>query len=169
MLSRTVLHARWSVPVFLLAIAVISLGSAYIAEYGFGLKPCVLCLYQRIPYAVIGLIAILGLLLSHSIPCHRCLLFFSALTFLTGASIAGYHVGVEYHWWEGPGCGGGGLGATIDELKSIIMDAPSVRCDQPAFVFLGLSMAGWNFFYSLGLALLCILGDKALPRDGSTT
>ena len=33
-----------------------------------------------------------------------------------------------------------------------IMSAPLVRCDEIAWEFLGLSMAGWNAVISIGLA-----------------
>ena len=42
-------------PAFLVAVAVGALGFAYHAQIVLGLEPCNLCLYQRVPYAVIGL------------------------------------------------------------------------------------------------------------------
>ena len=41
--------------------------------------------------------------------------------------------------------------------------APVVRCDQPAFVFLGLSMAGWNALASAALAAVWAMSFGA-PR-----
>src|SRR5689334_10219015 len=85
-------------------VSISALAAAYIAQYGFGLKPCILCLYQRTPYAVaiaLGLLALLIPRLAHA------LLILAALTFLAGAGIAGFHAGVEYGWWKGlPSCGG---------------------------------------------------------------
>jgi disulfide bond formation protein DsbB len=45
------------------------------------------------------------------------------------------------------------------------MGAPVVRCDEPAFVLLGLSMAGWNAVFATALATALAL--RALrPRRG---
>ena len=51
------------VPIVLLLIAFTALGSAYTAEFAYSLEPCVLCIYQRIPFAVIGVLGVLAYLL----------------------------------------------------------------------------------------------------------
>ena len=72
---------------------------------------------------------------------------------LTGAGIALYHVGVEQHWWAGPtACGGGGqVPGSLAELGRM-MNQPVPRCDEPAWSLFGISMAGYNVFFSLILA-----------------
>jgi disulfide bond formation protein DsbB len=41
----------------------------------------------------------------------------------------------------------------MDDLQAALSgDARVVPCDEPAVVFAGLSMAGWNFLLSLALA-----------------
>ena len=52
-------HAPRAVPIAILAASVGALGFAYISETVFGLEPCVLCLYQRVPYAATGIVAVL--------------------------------------------------------------------------------------------------------------
>jgi disulfide bond formation protein DsbB len=42
----------------------------------------------------------------------------------------------------------------LDDLRAEIMAAPVVRCDEASWLFLGLSMAGWNVLYSGGLGAL---------------
>ena len=49
------------------------------------------------------------------------------------------------------------------ELMARLNAAPVVRCDQPAFVFLGLSMAGWNALASAALAAVWAMSFEA-PR-----
>ncbi len=49
------------IPLAILAASVAALGAAYIAEYAFGLEPCILCLYQRLPFVATGLLALAGL------------------------------------------------------------------------------------------------------------
>ena len=78
----------------------------------------------------------------------------TALIFLTGAAVAGFHVGVEQHWWTGTA----ECGSTIDpnlpiaELKARLMAQPVVRCDQVSWSLFGISLAGFNFLASLVFA-----------------
>jgi disulfide bond formation protein DsbB len=133
-------------------------------QYGFGLEPCRLCLWQRWPY--VAALA-LGLLGAAAPGWARWAVGLAGLAFLTGAGIAGFHAGVEYGWWEGlPGCAGEGLsgGVTMEDLQGALAGEDRVvPCDEPAFVFAGLSMAGWNFVLSLGLAAVSL---AALARIG---
>jgi disulfide bond formation protein DsbB len=87
------------------------------------------------------------------------------LAALAGAALGAYHSGVEWHWWAGPtDCSGPvtdftAKGALIDQLQSIRV----VRCDEAAWRFLGLSLAGYNVLISLALAAIAAYGLFA-PR-----
>ena len=73
---------------------------------------------------------------------------------MSGAGIAGFHVGVEQHWWQGTaGCHAPGFDAdlTIDELREAMLGTSFVPCDQIAWELFGLSMAGYNFLFSLAM------------------
>ena len=72
-----------------------ALAAAYTAQYGFGLEPCILCLYQRVPYAVALGLGLLGLVALRPAGLQPLLVLIAGLGFLAGAGIAGYHVGVE--------------------------------------------------------------------------
>ena len=128
-----------------------ALGGALLSQYGFGFRPCDLCLMQRYPYAVIAVLGVAGTLLARRFPrllLPLCLLL--AALFMLDAGIAGYHVGVEQGWIDGPSaCSGGAAVATIDELRAQIFGAALVSCKDASFVFLGLSMAAWNMLYAL--------------------
>jgi disulfide bond formation protein DsbB len=154
MLQPLLIKHKDQFSLLLLGAAILSLGSAYLAEYGFGLKPCILCLYERVPYAIVLVAAFLMLTPKRSpVAVNAWLKLLCALAFSVGAGIAFFHVGVEHHWWEGTEkCSGSTLAKTLDELKSQILGAPTVRCDEPAFVFLGISMAGYNMLWSIFLA-----------------
>jgi disulfide bond formation protein DsbB len=82
------------------------------------------------------------------------------------AGLAGYHVGVEQHWWESPACAAGGdIGAlSAQELLAQIRGAPIVRCDEVAWSLFGLSMAAWNALASLGLGALFAAAAWRLRR-----
>ena len=123
--------------------------AAYIAQYGFGLEPCELCLFQRIPYAVaIGLGVI-----SLAVAAPRALLGLIGLCFLTGMGLAIFHVGVEQHWWQGLSSCSAKLDASdIEKLREQIINGPRARCDDIAWQMFGISMAGYNALASAGLA-----------------
>lgn len=46
----------------LAAISAFALSMAFTAQYIFGLEPCILCLYQRIPYALVIALGLTGFL-----------------------------------------------------------------------------------------------------------
>lgn len=143
----------------------VPLVGAYVSEYGFGFMPCPLCIYQRIPYALIVIAGILMLLLGSRNSLPR-FLFLCVVLFFTDAAIAGFHAGVEQHWWEGlEGCKDDIVAGTIDELRSKLMGTPIARCDEPAFMFLGLSMAFWNFLYATGSFIFTIMLLGRYMRD----
>jgi disulfide bond formation protein DsbB len=150
-------RSPYAFPVFLLVSSLFSLMVAYIAEYGFGLKPCVLCLYQRVPYTVLIGLSLLSLLLMQKEIVRRLLPILALLILLVGAAVAFYHVGVEHKWFAGlDTCSGQGSGVpkTLEEMRAQLLATKAVRCDQPQFVFLGFSMAAWNMLWSLFLAAL---------------
>lgn len=137
-----------------LAISISALAGAYISQYGFDMQPCLLCLYQRIPFAVIIAISILALSFT---PTKKLLnlvaLIAINLAFEINALIAGFHVGVEQGWWQGfTGCSTPKFpeGITGAERLEMIRNTPFVSCTDIQFELFGISMAGYNF-------ILCLL------------
>ena len=147
-----------------------ALASALTGQYIFGLNPCELCIYQRIPYVftiAFGLIAYGAARQDKGIA--KFFLVMAGLTFLVGASIASFHVGVEQKWWAGlDSCGGSGNDAdmTLEELRALVLSAPVVRCDEVAWSFLGISMAGYNAIYSFALAVYSFI---SITKDKTDT
>lgn len=162
------MRAAWVI----LVASVVVLGSALLSQYVGGLKPCVLCIYQRIPYvATIGLAA-LALAASSFLGDRsqgvltRGILLGCALAFVAGAGIAAYHVGVEQTWWLGTeACtASSGLKAmTVDELRKELLSTPITRCDEVAWSMFGISMAGYNVLVSLVLGSVSLWMARALP------
>lgn len=145
--------------------AVAALAIAFAFQYGAGLRPCVLCVYQRYPYGVVIVLAAASLLVDGR--WRALLLGLAAVALLVDAGIAGFHVGVEMGWWEGTtSCGGGGGATTLEALKQQVMSAPLVRCDEVAWSFLGLSMAAWNGLFALALAGVAAAGARRSGRGG---
>jgi disulfide bond formation protein DsbB len=80
---------------------------------------------------------------------------------LCGAALGVYHSGVEWHFWAGPADCSGPLGdlnsggSLLEQLQSPIH---VVRCDQAAWRFLGVSLAGYNVLISLAMAAIAGYG-----------
>lgn len=134
-----------------------ALGAAFIAQYVFDLWPCVLCLYQRWPYAAVIVISLAGIALHKRIGAGPFLLL-CALGFAVTAAIAGYHVGVEQGWWKGTAecVGDTAKASNLQELKAKIMSTPIVRCDDIAWSLFGISMAGYNVIAGAVLAVFSL-------------
>jgi disulfide bond formation protein DsbB len=134
-----------------------ALAFAYTSQYGFGLDPCQLCFYQRKPYFLnitLGLVAFA--LAPKNKKAAVLVLILCGLTFVADAAIAGFHVGVEQHWWKGlESCSNYALpdNASVEELRKFIMSRDVIDCSVPAFVLFGISMAGYNFMLATALAL----------------
>ena len=150
---------RWRLTALVASAAMLAIAHAF--ETFGGLSPCELCLKQREVYWVAGALA-LALMIVVRLPGGQrwrelsCWLL--ALAFLASVGAAGYHAGVEWRLWPGPQACSGASRVTLDSLKELLNGAGGkvVRCDQPAFVFLGLSMAGWNMVAALVLTGLSV-------------
>ena len=146
---------------FLLPAAL--LGGALISQYGFGLYPCEMCMWQRWPHLVAILLAAAALAfrrISMAVP----LIVAAAIAILISGLIGGFHAGVEYDWWEGLTSCSTNLPAGGDLLDSI-MNAPLVRCDVAPWTLFGISLAGFNFLLSVSGAALILLMIATRRKD----
>jgi disulfide bond formation protein DsbB len=147
---------HWPLLAFIACAAM--LGAAHAFETFGKLAPCLLCLKQREVYWVTGAVALVAIVLTRTAwaaKVRRPLVLLIGLGFLYGAGLAAYHAGAEWKWWPGPAACAAGGAASADDLvamlKGVKIAAPS--CDKAVWIFLGLSMAGWNAVISLGLAI----------------
>lgn len=152
---------RYAAPLLGLA-AVLMLAGAYGFQYLEDLPPCELCWWQR--YAHMAAVPVALIAAALDMPARKAeqgpspyaaLAFFTlVLVFATGAAIAGFHVGVEQDWWEGPtACTALTLEGSLEDMFNQLISAPVVRCDDIAWTLFGVSMAGYNGMISLALAL----------------
>jgi disulfide bond formation protein DsbB len=156
--------AAAAIAVFVLSLA--TLGGAWFFEYVLKLAPCPLCLMQRIPYhVIIPLSLLLAIAALVRAPRNLLLVGFAAIAIAAACNIVLgiYHAGVEWHWWAGPADCSGPLtdlrtgGSLLDQLHAVHV----VRCDEAAWRFLGLSLAGYNVLISLALVLIAGFGLAA--------
>jgi disulfide bond formation protein DsbB len=150
---------RWRF--FALLISAGMLATAHAFQTFGGLAPCELCLKQRTVYWVAAGLAALAMIIVR-LPggprWREATCWLLALVFLASVGVAGYHAGVEWKFWPGPeSCSGGGkvsLAALKDLLNGGGVKMPA--CDHPAWIFLGVSMAGWNCLASLVFVALSV-------------
>ena len=145
------------------ASAVLLLG-ALAFQYGGGLPPCELCIWQRWPHLLAAIIGLGGggLLALKAIPprAGNAIAILALLAIAVAGALGVYHAGVEWHWWEGPSaCTSTGFtpGAALD-----FEPIPAVACDEAAWRLFGLSLAGYNAIVSFAVAALalCLLRRK---------
>ncbi|MGE5537455.1 MAG: disulfide bond formation protein B [Gemmatimonas sp.] len=150
---------------FLLA-SVAALAGVFVFQFGVGLIPCELCLWQRLPHALAILLA--GVAAGQARAAQRMIFpdrampwgtlsaiaALLALDHLAGAGLAAFHIGVEQHWWAGTeACTGAApAGLSVEELRARLLDTPPARCDQVAWSLFGISLAGFNFLLSVALS-----------------
>jgi disulfide bond formation protein DsbB len=149
MLAR--IRPIWPLLTMLASGAMLAVAVLYF-QNTMGLLPCPLCLDQRNwHWGVIG-VSIAALILVRFKPdWARWAVMAIGLVLLGSAAMGAYHVAVEQHWVIAQ------CDARIDPNANLSfdMDAPIElpQCDQIAWQWLGVSMAGWNALVSLLLAL----------------
>jgi len=135
-------------------------------EYVLGYPPCPLCLEQRNAYYIsVPLAALLWLGANRGASSKGMIAGFGviAAVMLWNAGLSTYHAGVEWKFWPGPtDCSGpiNSLGSVGNLLKQL-QDIRIVRCDEAAWRFLGISLAGYDVLVSLFLAMIAAWGLKA--------
>ncbi|MEM9523736.1 MAG: disulfide bond formation protein B [Pseudomonadota bacterium] len=131
---------------------------AWTFEY-LGHAPCAMCHWQRWPHMAAVLIGSSALLVTGTVTA-----ILGALAVATTAGIGVFHVGVEKKWWPGPSSCTGSGGELADlsgaELLSTDVADKVVMCDQVSWIFLGVSMPGWNALFSLLLMAIWIVAIR---------
>ncbi len=143
-------------------------------QYVLGYPPCPLCLDQRNAYYVsVPLASLLCLGSNHGASSKVMIAGFAVITavMLWNTGLSTYHAGVEWKFWPGPtDCSGpiNSLGSA-GNLLNRLQDIKIVRCDEAAWRFLGISLAGYDAVVSLFLAAAAAWGVKAsLARRNSS-
>ena len=130
-----------------------SLTVALYVEYILGFKPCILCIYQRIPYAIALLISLIAFFNGNK----KTLLVILGLTFMVSVLLSGYHVGIEEGIIEPIfSCTGDNINALEKEeiLKSLNNIQPD--CRDVDFSLFGISLATFNFIISFVLTIVIV-------------
>jgi len=164
-------HQTWrddlplAAALILAIVSALTIAGAWFFELVIKLKPCPMCLEERWPYYIaIPLGLAVALAAWRKAPRAVVVLGLVALAALMAWNVymGVFHSGVEWKWWAGPTeCTGtpefGGPGGLLNRLQNVNI----TRCDEAAWRFLGLSLAGYNAIIALALALVAAIGAKA--------
>lgn len=144
---------------FLAVVA--ALGFAYYLQYGQGLEPCPLCIFQRVAMAVTGLIFLIGALqgpLGKGRWAYVVLVLISAGA---GVALAARHVWIQSLPPDQiPTCG-----PTLNYMLQVMPFQDVVQavlrgdgqCATINWQFLGLSLPGWTLIGFVALAVWALL------------
>lgn len=137
------------------------LGYGYYLQFVDGLEPCPLCIFQRIAYAAIALIALIGLIHGPGMTGIRIYGVLLSISALAGGLIAGRQVWLQHLPADKvPECGPGleymlqvfSFGQTLEKVFT-----GSGECAVVDWLFLGFSIAEWSLLCFVGLACICVI------------
>lgn len=145
---------RWSFRTQCLAAAAVCaalIGFAVFSQLQWGLEPCPLCIFQRIAFAALGVVLLLGGLHAPQGGAGRAV--YGVLGFLAaavGMGIAGRHTWMQLFPPEIPACG-----PPLDFLRETMSTTSLIRkvltgtgdCGNVDWSFLGLSMPAWSLVW----------------------
>ena len=130
---------------FIILLCVTSIFYAFFVEFFLGYKPCILCKYQSVPYALGLIIGFFGFFK----PSNTKICIYIFLTFLISMILSGYHVGIEQELYQSIfNCSDDNLsileeGKLLESLSVINPDCRNVN-----FAVFGVSLATINFVLS---------------------
>lgn len=153
-----------------LVIVVGLMAYALYEQYGAGLDPCPLCIFQRLAMVVLGVIFLLALLHSPVSRAARGYGILGGLVALIGAGISAWHLHLQHlPPAQVPSCGPGlsyifNVFSFPQAIKMVF--SGSGECATVNWTFLGLSMPGWVliWFVLLGCLIVYANWDRIVER-----
>lgn len=138
------------------------IGFAIFSQFQWGLQPCPLCIFQRIAFAVLGAVLLVGALHNPQTKARWIYMVAALVPALIGSAIAGRHVWLTHLPPDQvPSCGPG-LNFLLDAfpLWSVVKTVltGSGECAKVDWTFLGLSMPAWSLACFMGLTVLVVAG-----------
>jgi disulfide bond formation protein DsbB len=143
------------------------LAYALYTQYGLGLEPCPLCIFQRIAIAALGVVFLLAALHDPRGWGMRVYAFLIGLSALSAIGVAGRHLYVQ-HLPPGslPSCG-----APLEVLLKFTPVTEVIRkvltgsgeCSEVTWRFLGLAMPAWVLICALVLGVVGFAANSRRP------
>lgn len=166
-LSQTVSSANLLTQKILTAIAFVSfgaVGTALLSQHVFDMLPCAWCIFQRLIFIVIGVVAMLGAIVPVR-PIKRLALILTLMLSLIGVAAA-------WHQWTVAAAefscdqtladrivSGSGLDASMPWLFGIY-----ATCMDAAVSILGLDFAAWSLLLYVAFGVASLLALKLTKR-----
>ncbi|MCH8846891.1 MAG: disulfide bond formation protein B [Proteobacteria bacterium] len=137
------------------------LGFGLYLEHVVGLEPCPLCVFQRIAYIVVALVALIAAIHNPQKLFEKIYTGLMLIASLCGAGIAGRQVWLQ-HLPEDkiPECGPGleymlDVFPLADALKMVL--SGSGECAEVQWTFLSFSIAEWSILCFVGLTVVSLI------------
>jgi disulfide bond formation protein DsbB len=150
------------------AACVALLAYAYYTQYGLGLEPCPLCIFQRIAIAALGVVFLIAALHNPRDWGARVYAVLIAAAALSAIGVAARHVYVQ-HLPPGslPSCG-----APLEVLLKFTPVTEVIRkvltgsgeCSEVTWKFLGLAMPAWVLICALILGAFGVTANATAPQ-----
>jgi disulfide bond formation protein DsbB len=137
------------------------LGFGYYLQFFQGIEPCPLCIFQRIAYISIIIIAGTGLIHGPGDFMLRIYSGLVGLAALTGTGIAGWHVRLQHLPADQiPECGPG-----LDYMLDVFPLTETIRmafsgsgeCAEVAWTFLGFSIPEWSLLFFTLITIFSVM------------
>jgi disulfide bond formation protein DsbB len=149
--------------IIILILALLPLLLAYGVEYLLDIVPCRFCIYQRIPYVIIGMLAAIRLLAPvlkrYDVAINMAL----EISMIASFCLSLFHYGLEKKLFTfSSDCVNNlQMAKTFEDFKASLMKQEYVSCDQISFEILGMPMSLLNIVYSIFFFLLIVkLNEK---------
>ncbi len=126
---------------------------AFFLEFYLSLIPCDLCIKQRIVHVFILILSLLTFPLYTFSKLKFIMLSILNLLWLISSILAFYHFGIEKKLWQGFSECSSNLIFNENTLDQLLSKSP-VRCDEPQFELLNISLAGWNGILSISIFII---------------
>jgi disulfide bond formation protein DsbB len=136
------------------------IGWALWLQYGEGLDPCPLCMFQRVCVIAVGVLFLIAAVHNPERPGAALYALLTLLVAGAGAGLAGRQI-----WLQAlpkdqvPACGMG-LSYMMESMPWLDVFTRVLKgtgeCAEKAWVFLGLSIAGWTFVFFVGMIVAAI-------------
>ena len=137
------------------------MGWAFWLQYGQGLEPCPLCMFQRVAVGAIGVVFLVALI--HNPLRFGAAVYAGLILLFAGAGTA---LASRQVWLQSlpkdqvPACGMG-ISYMMDMMPFLDVIAKvftgSGECAEKAWVFLGLSIAGWTLVFFIAVAVYALV------------
>lgn len=138
------------------------IGFAIFSQFQWGLQPCPLCIFQRIAFAALGVVLLIGAIHNPATKARWVYMTTALVPALVGSIIASRHVWLTHLPPDQvPSCGPG-LNFLMESfplwnvIKTVLTG--SGECAKVDWTFLGLSMPAWSLVWFIGLTVVVVVG-----------